>query len=261
MLIGVPRETAVGETRVAVTPETAKKLKAQGHTIRVESGAGVAASVTDEAYAAAGAEIVDRAGALGADLVLKVRSPSADELAPDEERRRAGRHAQPLRPRRPAAPRRRRPDQLRARGGAAHDARAEHGRALEPGQHRRLQGGDDRRRQVPALLPDADDRRRHGEGGARRHPRRRRCRPAGDRDRQAPRRGDRGERRAAERQGAGRVARRQVHRRALRDRRGEGSGRRRRRLCPADAAELARSPEGRGRQARRRRPTSSSAPR
>src|SRR6187549_1886318 len=80
MLIGVPRETAAGETRVAATPETTKKLKAQGHTIRVESGAGVPASVTDDAYAAAGAEIVDRAGALGAELVLKVRSPSADEL-------------------------------------------------------------------------------------------------------------------------------------------------------------------------------------
>jgi NAD(P) transhydrogenase subunit alpha len=70
MLIGVPRETAAGETRVAVTPETAKKLKAQGHAIRIESGAGVAASVTDEAYAAAGAEIVDRAGAFACDLVL-----------------------------------------------------------------------------------------------------------------------------------------------------------------------------------------------
>jgi NAD(P) transhydrogenase subunit alpha len=81
MLIGVPRETAAGETRVAVTPETAKKLKAQGHTVRVESGAGVAASATDAAYQAAGAEITDRAGALGADLVLKVRSPAADELS------------------------------------------------------------------------------------------------------------------------------------------------------------------------------------
>ena len=48
MLIGVPRETAAGETRVAATPETTKKLKAQGHTIRVESGAGVAASVIDD---------------------------------------------------------------------------------------------------------------------------------------------------------------------------------------------------------------------
>jgi NAD(P) transhydrogenase subunit alpha len=80
MLIGVPLETAAGETRVAVTPETAKKLKAQGHVLRVQSGAGVAASATDEAYAAAGAEICDRAAALGADMVLKVRAPQADEL-------------------------------------------------------------------------------------------------------------------------------------------------------------------------------------
>ena len=80
MMIGVPRETAAGETRVAVTPETAKKLKAQGHEIRIERGAGIAASVTDEAFAAAGAELTDRAGAFACDLVLKVRSPGADEL-------------------------------------------------------------------------------------------------------------------------------------------------------------------------------------
>ena len=80
MLIGVPLETAAGETRVAATPETVKKLKAQGHVLRVQSGAGIAASVTDEAYAAAGAEIVDRAGAFGAELVLKVRAPSVEEL-------------------------------------------------------------------------------------------------------------------------------------------------------------------------------------
>ena len=59
MLIGVPAETTVGETRVAVTPETVKKLKAQGHTLRIQSGAGVAASVPDEAYVAAGADITD----------------------------------------------------------------------------------------------------------------------------------------------------------------------------------------------------------
>ena len=80
MLIGVPLETAAGETRVAVTPETVKKLKAQGHVLRVQAGAGVAASVTDEAYAAAGAELTDRNGAFGADLVLKVRAPLDDEL-------------------------------------------------------------------------------------------------------------------------------------------------------------------------------------
>jgi len=81
MEIGVPRERAAGETRVAVTPETAKKLKAAGHVLRIEAGAGVAASVTDAAYEAVGCEIVDQAAALGAGLVLKVRAPGADELA------------------------------------------------------------------------------------------------------------------------------------------------------------------------------------
>jgi NAD(P) transhydrogenase subunit alpha len=81
MLIGIPSETAAGETRVAVTPETARKLKAQGHVLRIQSGAGAAAAASDEAYAAAGAEITDAAGAFGCDLVLKVRSPQAGELA------------------------------------------------------------------------------------------------------------------------------------------------------------------------------------
>ncbi len=81
MRIGVPLETAAGETRVAVTPETAKKLVAQGHAVGVQSGAGVAASAPDAAYAAVGAEVVDRAAAFGCELVLKVRSPDADELA------------------------------------------------------------------------------------------------------------------------------------------------------------------------------------
>ena len=81
MLIGIPCETAAGETRVAATPETVKKLKTQGHTLRVQSGAGVAASVTDAAYVAAGAEIVDANAAFGSDLVLKVRSPSDAEAA------------------------------------------------------------------------------------------------------------------------------------------------------------------------------------
>jgi len=81
MLIGVPAETAPGETRVAVTAETAKKLVAQGHTVRVQAGAGVAASLTDGAYEAAGAEITDAAGALGCEIVLKVRSPDERETA------------------------------------------------------------------------------------------------------------------------------------------------------------------------------------
>ena len=81
MLIGVPAETTVGETRVAVTPETAKKLKAQGHTLRIQSGAGVAASAPDDAYTAVGAEITDAAGAYGCELVLKVRNLFDNEVA------------------------------------------------------------------------------------------------------------------------------------------------------------------------------------
>jgi NAD(P) transhydrogenase subunit alpha len=78
--IGVPAETAAGETRVAVTPEKAKKLISQGHQVRVQAGAGVAASVPDAAYVAVGAEVVDAAAAWAGDLVLKVRGPEAAEV-------------------------------------------------------------------------------------------------------------------------------------------------------------------------------------
>ena len=81
MLIGIPAESDTGETRVAVTPETAKKLVAQGHRVLVQSGAGLASNATDEAYQAVGAEIVNAAAALAAELVLKVRAPSDAELA------------------------------------------------------------------------------------------------------------------------------------------------------------------------------------
>jgi NAD(P) transhydrogenase subunit alpha len=80
MRISVPAETRPGETRVAATPETVKKLAAK-HEVLVQSGAGLAASVTDEAYVAAGARIVDAAEAYGADVVLKVRAPNAEERA------------------------------------------------------------------------------------------------------------------------------------------------------------------------------------
>jgi len=81
MRIGVPAETRPGETRVAATAETVKKLAAQKHEVLVQSGAGLAASQTDEAYVASGARIVGAAEALGAELVLKVRSPTEPELA------------------------------------------------------------------------------------------------------------------------------------------------------------------------------------
>jgi NAD(P) transhydrogenase subunit alpha len=80
MHIGVPAETRANETRVAATPETVKRYVSQGHRVTVQAGAGTAASFPDDAYTAVGAEIVDAATALGADLVLKVQSPSVSEL-------------------------------------------------------------------------------------------------------------------------------------------------------------------------------------
>jgi len=80
MRIGIPAETRPGETRVAATPETVKKLAVR-HQVLVESGAGLRASCPDAAYEAAGATIVDGASALGAELVLKVRSPDGAERA------------------------------------------------------------------------------------------------------------------------------------------------------------------------------------
>src|SRR3989475_10752870 len=82
MNIGIPAETRAGETRVAATPETVKKLAAGGrHAILVQSGAGVAASVPDKDFEAAGAKIVAGAKELSpADIVLKVRGPQDEEV-------------------------------------------------------------------------------------------------------------------------------------------------------------------------------------
>jgi NAD(P) transhydrogenase subunit alpha len=81
MQIGIPAETLAGETRVAVTAEVVKKFKTQGHAVRVQSGAGLHSSITDEAFVAAGAEITDASGSFACELVIKVRAPSDAELA------------------------------------------------------------------------------------------------------------------------------------------------------------------------------------
>jgi NAD(P) transhydrogenase subunit alpha len=80
MRIGVPLETRPGETRVAATPETVKKLIGQGHTVVIQKDAGLHASQPDSAYEAVGATIGSAADAFGAELVLKVRAPEASEL-------------------------------------------------------------------------------------------------------------------------------------------------------------------------------------
>ena len=82
MLIGVPRESAAGEKRVASVPEVVEKLLKLGFRVAVEAGAGEAANFPDEMYRAAGAEIVDAARLWhSADIVFKVRAPSTPELA------------------------------------------------------------------------------------------------------------------------------------------------------------------------------------
>ena len=80
MRIGVPLETRPGETRVAATPETVKKLIGQGHTVVIQKDAGVQASQTDSAYEAVGASVGSAADAFGAEIILKVRAPGAAEL-------------------------------------------------------------------------------------------------------------------------------------------------------------------------------------
>jgi NAD(P) transhydrogenase subunit alpha len=83
VIIGVARETAAGERRVALTPETCRKLVAAGATVRVEHGLGRGAHFPDQAYADAGAQLVDDAGAAlaAADMVLCVQPPPADAIA------------------------------------------------------------------------------------------------------------------------------------------------------------------------------------
>jgi NAD(P) transhydrogenase subunit alpha len=81
-LIAVPRETAAGEKRVATVPEVVEKLRKLGFRVAVQSGAGDAANFSDDAYRAAGAEVVADPAQLWAraDIVFKVRGPSAEEV-------------------------------------------------------------------------------------------------------------------------------------------------------------------------------------
>ncbi|WP_035572678.1 Re/Si-specific NAD(P)(+) transhydrogenase subunit alpha [Hyphomonas adhaerens] len=83
MKISVLRERRSGETRVAATPETVKKLVASGHSVTIESDAGKTAGFLDSAYEEAGASIAkDAAGTVqGADIVFKVRGPEEGEIA------------------------------------------------------------------------------------------------------------------------------------------------------------------------------------
>src|SRR6478752_2307141 len=81
--IGVARERATGERRVALTPETCRKLVALGANVRAERGLGAGAHFPDQAYLDAGAQLVEDAAAArdDADLVLCVQPPPAEAIA------------------------------------------------------------------------------------------------------------------------------------------------------------------------------------
>ncbi|HUW26258.1 MAG TPA: Re/Si-specific NAD(P)(+) transhydrogenase subunit alpha [Gallionella sp.] len=82
LMIGIPREIAAGEKRVATVPDVVEKLIKLGFKVAVESGAGDAANFSDDAYRTAGAEIIEGAAKLWAasDMVFKVLAPSAEEV-------------------------------------------------------------------------------------------------------------------------------------------------------------------------------------
>jgi NAD(P) transhydrogenase subunit alpha len=81
-VIGVPKEIYPGEKRVATVPDVVPKLAKLGFDVIVQSGAGEAASISDDAYTAAGARVVPDAAAVwsGADIVFKVRAPAPEEV-------------------------------------------------------------------------------------------------------------------------------------------------------------------------------------
>ena len=82
MRIGIPAETRAGETRVAATPETVKKMLAAGHSVMVQQGAGAGASIPDAEFQTAGATLVSASDLYAqSEIVLKVKAPTEAELA------------------------------------------------------------------------------------------------------------------------------------------------------------------------------------
>jgi NAD(P) transhydrogenase subunit alpha len=79
MQIGIPMETVAGESRVAATPETVKKLVGAGHSVVIQKGAGRKAAYLDDAYTQVGATIAEDAYQ-GSQIILKVRAPQGDEI-------------------------------------------------------------------------------------------------------------------------------------------------------------------------------------
>lgn len=81
MRIGIPKETLAGETRVAATPKSVAQLIKLGFAVAVESGAGEFASITDEMYANAGADVVDTSEVWQSDIIYKLNAPNDEEIS------------------------------------------------------------------------------------------------------------------------------------------------------------------------------------
>ena len=170
MKIAIPAETDPAEPRVAATPETVKKLKALGADVAVETGAGVKSGILDADYEAAGATIAPTAAdaVSDADVVLKVRRPTAAELADYKQGALVIAIMDPYGNEAALA------DMAEAgvtalRDGtdAAHHARAGDGRAVLAGEPRRLSRRDRRVGRIRPRLADDDDGGRHRAGRAR----------------------------------------------------------------------------------------------
>jgi len=154
-------EIREGERRVALVPESCAKLAKAGFTVAVEGGAGNGAFFPDDAFREAGAGNRERPGG-----ALIGRRPRPEGAAPDvQPDRRAARGVHDAARRRARGPARSRASSRRGgaacgrgsprspRTGSPHHARPADGHPLLDGQHRRLQGGADRREPPPALLP------------------------------------------------------------------------------------------------------------
>jgi len=254
----VPKECADGETRVAVTPDSVKRLLKAGFAVEVESGAGDTANIADSAYEAAGATIAKDAKAAwgSADVVAKINPPAqnpklgADEATLMREGAILVSHIWAHKNLPVVRTLLARKVSTLALELVPRISRAQSMDTLSSAsQHRRLQGRAARCRPARQVLPDAHDRSRHDSAGARGDHGRGRRGPSGHRDGQAPGRRGRGQRHSPRDQGAGRVAGREVHRAAAaRERLGPG------RLRPGSHARVLEEAAGdRGRTHRRRR--------
>ena len=163
MIIGIPRESHAGETRVAATPQTVGQLIKLGYSVVVESGAGDASSFSDAAFVEAGAEI---GGPWAADVVLKVNAPSDVEIAALKDKATLISLISPALNPELVEKLSARPITVMAMdAGPADIPGAVAGRAVVDGQHRRVPGRGRVRARLRPVLHRAGDRGGQGSAG------------------------------------------------------------------------------------------------